>query len=536
MTELPSLDHFLSHLEVIGKLTTEAAQRVRGVHRVSRQPVDIIIRELGLLQEAAITRELSQFLAIDAWSGPLSLEGSSLLETLGLGYARENAVIPQSMTGDRLLLIAADPFDKTAIETVGYFFDRDVDLALAQRSWIDEQIEAYSKAVSEETVDALSLDQANEMDLERLVDIARDAPIVKFVSRIIQQAVDERATDIHIEPQSEVMRVRLRRDGLLMATENAPIALHPGTISRLKILARLNIAERRLPQDGKLRVAVRGQEVDLRLSVMPTVHGETAVLRVLDRQSVSLDLAALGYSQDAIAGLQQAIARPNGLILVTGPTGSGKTTTLYAILNALNRPEVKIFTVEDPVEYRFAGITQLQIDPSIGLSFATALRSVLRQDPDVILVGEIRDRETAEIAVQAALTGHLVLSTLHTNSAIGAFSRLRDMGVEPFLLEATTRCVIGQRLVRQSCGSCESDLGCATCGGTGYVGRRAAYEILHVSNAIKGAVLSGLAESDFLEIARREGMVPLREHAEALVRSGQTSMNEVIRVIEPERL
>jgi general secretion pathway protein E len=526
---------FLSYLESTNGLTPEASQRVRAAQQVSRQPVDVIIREFGLLQEEVITQMLAQYLSIDAWTGPLSLDGNEMIDTLGIEYARDKAVIPQRMTDDELTVIAADPFDKATFDTVAYFFDRKVSLVLARRSWIDEQLASHTQKRDAVTVDANALVTPDGMDLERLVDIARDAPIVKLVQRIIQQAVDERATDIHIEPQAETMRVRLRRDGLLMATENVAFALHAGTISRLKILARLNIAERRLPQDGKIRMAIRGREVDLRLSVMPTVHGETVVLRVLDRQSVSLDLAALGYSDEAITGLKRAISRPNGLILVTGPTGSGKTTTLYAILNALNRPEVKIFTVEDPVEYRFAGITQLQVEPSIGLSFATALRSVLRQDPDIILVGEIRDRETAQIAVQAALTGHLVLSTLHTNSAIGAFGRLRDMGVEPFLLEATARCVISQRLVRSLCQHCEDQQACSECGGTGSQGRRSTYEILHITNAIRGAILNGASESDFLEIARQEGMLPLREHAESLVSGGLTSMSEIIRVIDAER-
>lgn len=536
MTFQYTIADFISHLEASGKMTAEGALRAQGAYRASRQPIDIILRELGLMREAVITSELARYLSLDCRETPVDFEGNTLIERLGPGYARENAVIPLDMGDDEIWLLAADPFDRGTIEAVGYFFDRSVRLTLAQRSWIDEQMSAHARASAMESA-AVPPQYTDDNDMERLVDIAREAPVVKLVSRIIQQAVDQRATDIHVEPQTETMRIRFRRDGLLMATETVSSALHAGTISRLKILARLNIAERRLPQDGKIRIPIRGQEIDLRLSVMPTVHGETAVLRILDRQAVSLDLGALGYSDDAVEGLLRSASRPNGMILVTGPTGSGKTTTLYALLSALNRPEVKIFTVEDPVEYRFHGITQLQVDPSIGLTFATALRSVLRQDPDIILVGEIRDRETAEIAVQAALTGHLVLSTLHTNSAVGAFSRLRDMGVEPFLLEATTRCVIGQRLVRRLCQHCDpaSDQSCEKCGGTRFSGRRAAYEILHVSNSVGAAIVKGNSEGDLLEIARSEGMVPLRQHAESLVRNGETSMSEIVRVIEAER-
>ncbi len=532
-----TVEEFVSHLEANGKLTAEGALRVQGAYRASRQPVDVILRELGLMQDAMITEELARYLSLDCHERPIDFSGNTLIERLGASYARENAMVPLEMDEDQIWLLAADPFDRSTIEAVGYFFDRDVQLTLARRSWIEEQMSAHARASAIESSASVSSQNADNTDMERLVDIAREAPVVKFVSRIIQQAVDQRATDIHVEPQAETMRVRFRRDGLLMATETVASNLHAGVISRLKILARLNIAERRLPQDGKIRIPIRGQEVDLRLSVMPTVHGETAVLRILDRQAVSLDLSTLGYSDDAVEGLLRAAARPNGLMLVTGPTGSGKTTTLYALLNALNRPEVKIFTVEDPVEYRFHGITQLQVDPTIGLTFASALRSVLRQDPDIILVGEIRDRETAEIAVQAALTGHLVLSTLHTNSAVGAFSRLRDMGVEPFLLEATTRCVVGQRLVRRLCQHCSpaSEQNCEKCGGTRFSGRRAAYEILHVSNSIGAAIVQGKSEADLSDIACREGMVPLRQHAEGLVKDGETSMSEIIRVIEAER-
>ncbi|KSV75907.1 hypothetical protein N185_15795 [Sinorhizobium sp. GW3] len=537
MTSPHTVQEFVFHLNAMDKLTAEAALRVETAYRASKQPIDVILRELGLMQDAMIAEELGRYLSIACRERPIDFSDNALIDRLGADYARENAIVPLEMDDDQILLLAADPFDRSTIEAVGYFFNRDVQLMLARRSWIEEQLSAQSQANSIEPSASNASQHADDADMERLVDIAREAPVVRFVSRLIQQAVDQRATDIHLEPQAETLRVRFRRDGLLMATETVQSALHAGTISRLKILARLNIAERRLPQDGKIRIPIRGQEIDLRLSVMPTVHGETAVLRILDRQAVSLDLGALGYSGDAVKGLLKAASRPNGMMLVTGPTGSGKTTTLYALLNALNRPEVKIFTVEDPVEYRFHGITQLQVDPSIGLTFAAALRSVLRQDPDIILVGEIRDRETAEIAVQAALTGHLVLSTLHTNSAVGAFSRLRDMGVEPFLLEATMRCVVGQRLVRRLCPHCSaaSDQICEKCGGTRFSGRRAAYEILHVSDAMGAAIVNGKSEADLLDIACREGMVPLRRHAENLVREGETSMSEIVRVIDVER-
>lgn len=284
-----------------------------------------------------------------------------------------------------------------------------------------------------------SHDVAGEEDVDRLLDIAKEAPVIRFVSRIIQRAVDGKATDIHIEPFEDIVRIRLRTDGILQTLETVPRSMAAGITSRIKILSRLNIAERRLPQDGRLRASVRGQEIDFRVSVTPSVHGETVVMRILDRSNVRLELGALGFDEQATAAIAAITRKPNGIFLVTGPTGSGKTTTLYSILNDINDPRWKFFTVEDPVEYRMKGITQLQVDPGIGLTFASALRSVLRQDPDGILIGEIRDEETARIAVQAALTGHLVLSTLHTNSAAGAISRLRNMGIESYLLAATLR-------------------------------------------------------------------------------------------------
>lgn len=529
--------NFISHLERAGRISPEAAQRAKSAERQTGQPIDIVIRELGILPEAAIAAEMANFLEVSSADALPPMENVDLLERLGLEFATEKAVVPRQAMDGGIVLTVANPFDEETISAVHYFFELALKLEVAPRSLIDEHLrQAQRRAINFETVP--ELESAADADLERLQDIARDAPVVKFVSRIIQKAVDEKATDIHLEPDGNSMRVRFRRDGMLGTVENVSRTLHAGGISRLKILARLNIAERRLPQDGRLRLAVRGQEVDFRLSVVPTVHGETVVLRVLDRETVRLELAALGYDQVSADKIRQIVQRPNGMVLVTGPTGSGKTTTLYSILAELNRPEVKIFTVEDPVEYRMTGITQLQIDPAIGLTFASALRSVLRQDPDVILVGEIRDRETAEIAIQASLTGHLVLSTLHTNSAIGAFSRLRDMGIEPFLLEATMRGVIGQRLLRRVCPTCRDQhdkVGCLSCSGTGYRGRQTTFEILPMTDQIRRAVASGASYEAIEVIAKGEGMEPMRDHAYRLAAEGVTTMAEAVRVVELDR-
>ncbi|WP_261330470.1 GspE/PulE family protein [Rhizobium leguminosarum] len=530
-------DRFLAHLVASGMATSEAVQRIKSARRQTGQPLDMVIRELGILPELTIATELARSVDLEVVAECDTRDGIEWLERLGWDYASEKAIFPLGRKDAHLHVAIADPFDHETIEAVSYFFDLTVQACVSPRSVIEEQIGRFRQESASPVDEAILEENASDVDLERLLDVARDAPVVKFVSKIVQRAIDDKATDIHLEPQIDTMRVRLRRDGLLLETEMVPKSLHTGVISRLKILARLNIAERRLPQDGRLRLAVRGQEVDFRLSVVPSVQGETAALRILDRENIKLDLHALGYDAASAARVDNLTRRSNGLILVTGPTGSGKTTTLYSILARLNRQTVKIFTVEDPVEYRIAGITQLQIDPSIGLSFATALRSVLRQDPDIVLVGEIRDRETAEIAIQAALTGRLVLSTLHTNSATGAFNRLRDMGVEPFLLAATIRGVIGQRLLRQCCEACRdlpTNIGCTACEGTGFKGRTASFEILEVSDRFREAMRATSAEEDLEAVAIENGMIPLRQHGQALVASGLTTMDEVLRVIDAD--
>jgi general secretion pathway protein E len=527
---------FLIYLEASGRISVEAAGRARAAERKTGQAVDIIIRELGILAELAIATELASYLQVGSVAKLSPAQNNEFVERIGLDFAVDKAVVPRLADNGDLLLTVANPFDADTIRAVSYFFELPVRVEITPRSAIDDFIREIRQA-SEPVGLVEGVDAVADVDLERLQDIARDAPVVKFVTRIIQKAVDEKATDIHIEPEANSMGVRFRRDGMLTYVENVSQALHAGVVSRLKILARLNIAERRLPQDGRLRLSVRGQEIDFRLSVVPSIHGETVVLRILDRETVRLELRTLGYDAASAEKIRNITGKPNGMVLVTGPTGSGKTTTLYSILAELNRPEVKIFTVEDPVEYRMKGVTQLQIDPAIGLTFASALRSVLRQDPDIILVGEIRDRETAEIAIQAALTGHLVLSTLHTNSAIGAFSRLRDMGIEPFLIDATMRGVIGQRLLRKCCDQCREGAdktGCFVCAGTGFKGRQATFEVLQMSERVRQAVVQGAGQEEIEAIARQEGMTLMRDHAFQLAAEGKTTIAEAVRVVELE--
>ena len=400
-----------------------------------------------------------------------------------------------------------------------------------------------------------------EEDAERLRDLASEAPVIRLVNQIIGRAVENQASDIHIEPFEDRLRVRYRYDGVLQEAEAPPRGLAAAIVSRIKIMARLDIAERRLPQDGRIKLAVRGQEVDFRVSTIPSLHGEKVVLRVLDRDAVGFDFAKLGLAPAVVTRLRAALELPNGIVLVTGPTGSGKTTTLYTGLLALNVVARNVVTVEDPIEYQLRGINQIQVRPQIGLTFASLLRSILRQDPDVIMIGEIRDLETAEIAVQAALTGHLVLSTLHTNSAAASITRLRDMGVEDYLLTAALRGVLAQRLVRRLCPACRREeaappemtarfgldqrtarrpitlfhpAGCPQCRQTGYRGRQAIAEFLTPDAAIEKLIFARADHAEIERAAVAAGMVPMFAAGLDAVLAGETALEEVVRAIRAE--
>jgi general secretion pathway protein E len=533
---------FFSYLVADGVLSPEAIKRIAHASESTNHAFDTVITELGLLREDELAAHLRAFLKLGSLPDVPDLD-DQLLASAGMTFLEDNAVIPLSLEGDALVLAVCDPFSRTAIDTLAFHFDRTPSLRIFTRSAIAAKLKACQQLASSTRTDEIAQfdEQAGSQDVDRLLDIAREAPVVRFVTKIISEAVERGATDIHVEPQEEDVRIRARLDGLLIQIEAAPRALHAGIVTRIKIMAQLNIAERRIPQDGRIRVAVRGQNVDLRVSVVPSMHGEAAVLRILDRSKVKLDLAALGFDANARDRLSALSRAANGIVLITGPTGSGKTTTLYALLKQINSTETKIFTVEDPIEYRLAGVTQLQVEPAIDLDFARALRSVLRQDPDVILVGEIRDRETADIAIRAALTGHLVLSTLHTNSAAGAFTRLQDIGIDSYLLSATIRGVIGQRLLRRACPQCHGgsevhsmsgDGRCTPCHNTGYSGRVVAYEMLTMSERITSLVNAGARDADINIAAQAEGMVSLRDHARELVQHGTTTEREVRRVIE----
>jgi general secretion pathway protein E len=396
----------------------------------------------------------------------------------------------------------------------------------------------------------------NDADVERLKDLASDAPVVRAVNSLIARASEAQASDIHIEPTESAIKVRFRIDGALRDEETLPAHLKSALVSRIKVMSGLNIAERRLPQDGRLRLAVRGQEIDFRVATSPTIHGEAVVLRILDRSNLALEFEKLGFDEELLVRYRRVLAQPHGILLVTGPTGSGKTTTLYASLATLNTAERKILTIEDPIEYRLAGINQTQVKPQIGLDFAAALRSFLRQDPDVMMVGEIRDLETAQVAIQSALTGHMILSTLHTNTAAGSVTRLLDMGVEPFLITSTLNAVLAQRLVRRLCPQCRTTTvlareaieslgldaaamggmqfykphGCSACGNTGFRGRIALFELLEMDDEISRLILVRAEAREVHRAAVAAGMRTMLADGIAKAQAGLTTVEEILRV------
>jgi type IV pilus assembly protein PilB len=448
------------------------------------------------------------------------------------------------------------------VEDLTFALDRDVRIVVADPPAVAALIRRHygedrtsSAALLEEIAPEDCNGHGHELSVTELTQLADQTPVVRLVNGMLAQAICDRASDIHFEPFEDELRVRYRLDGALH--DLAPSARHLAlpVISRLKVLANLNIAERRVPQDGRIRLTQAGRAVDLRVSTLPTQHGESVVLRILDQGALDLDIAQLGLPANVRTGMEEVIRRPNGIFLVTGPTGSGKTTTLYSGLRAINSTELKILTAEDPVEYEIEGVMQLPVNPAIGLTFAAALRAFLRQDPDVVMVGEIRDPETAQVAIQAALTGHLVLSTLHTNDAVGAVTRLTEMGVEPFLLAATLEAVLAQRLVRRLCRDCQvsyapagADLqqvgldcgtlagrpffkphGCAQCNHTGYHGRMGLFEWLRLTEPLRELVLQPAPTRRIQQLAVAQGMQTLREHGVARLLDGETSLEEVIR-------
>jgi general secretion pathway protein E len=536
-----------------GLLTASDLARANEVRRHGRARLPATLVRLGLVPELDLLETQAAASGLRVVGRADFPQTALWIDDINPRFLARHAVAPLAYEDGRLTLAMADPEDAEALAGIAFATGaHEVDRVLATFSDIEEAL-GSERFEGEEPIDELAGGGTAE-DIERLAEGESDAPIIRLVQRLLANAVNRRASDVHIEPMARFVSVRYRIDGRLVEIERHPDSLAAPIASRIKVMAGLDIAESRLPQDGRLRLTVRGRDVDVRVSTSPIAHGESVVLRLLGRSEVPLDLERLGLPEAALAALNRALDRPHGIILLTGPTGSGKTTTLYAAINRLRRPDVKILTVEDPVEVLLEGVNQVQVRPDIDLSYAATLRAFLRQDPDILMIGEIRDEETAEIALRAALTGHLVLSTLHTNSAIGAFTRLADIGIEPYLTASTVIAAIAQRLIRSLCEACctsrppdageralfeqaglsppdliREPAGCPTCAQSGYRGRLPLIEILEVDETLRQHIRAGDVESFADE---RPATETLLGHGLALVASGRTSLAEVERAVQ----
>jgi type IV pilus assembly protein PilB len=533
----------------------------------SGQNLSFTLAKLGYISDDEITDFLSSQYHLPAVNlGEYEIE-PEITKLVTRDFCEKHKVLPVMRSGSALIVAMADPTNLHAIDDIKFLTGFNVEPVVSSETAIAEAVERYYAAgpsyeevledfnLGDEDIDFSAEDEdENILELEKA---SEDAPVVRLVNVVLLNAIRKGASDIHIEPYEKKLRVRYRVDGVLLEEMTPPLKLKNALSSRLKIMSQLDIAERRLPQDGRIKLKIgRDREMDFRVSVLPTMWGEKLVLRLLDKSNLQLDMAKLGFDPQPLSDFNWAIHQPWGMVLVTGPTGSGKTTTLYSALSDLNQPGVNISTAEDPVEYNLMGINQVQMHDDIGLNFAAALRAFLRQDPDIVMVGEIRDFETAEIAVKAALTGHLVLSTLHTNDAPSTISRLLNMGVEPFLITASVNLVLAQRLARRICNDCKApaefdvaglqDLGmipeqiqgaeilqgkgCTTCGGTGYKGRVALYEVMRFGEDLRELVLQGASTAELKTAAIRQGMQSLRAGGIGKVLQGTTTIGEVLRV------
>jgi len=523
------------------------------------------LAEIGATGAATFGRALAEAAGLPFAAAPPALPARELTALLPMPFAKRHLVLPLARDGAGLAVALADPAALAALEDLRFLYRAPVRPLVVPAPALREAITRAYDAAARSAADTMDAIEGERLDLVAseldeppdLLEAGDDTPVIRLVNALLAQAVKDGASDIHIEPHERGLAVRFRTDGLLHDVLAPPGRLAAAIAARVKIMAGLDIAERRLPQDGRLRVRVAGRDIDVRVSIVPTAFGERVALRLLDRASALLDLRELGLAPATAAALERVLGQSHGLVLVTGPTGSGKTTTLYAALRRLATGERNIMTIEDPIEYQLRGIGQMQVGPRIGLTFAAGLRAVLRQDPDVILIGEIRDRETVEIALQAALTGHLVFSTLHTNDAPGAMTRLVDMGVEPFLISSSVLAVLAQRLLRRVCDGCavagrptaderralgpatpevlrRAGPGCAACRGTGYRGRSAIHELLVVDDPVRALVMARADAAQVRRHATAAGMATLRDDGFAKARAGVTTVAEVLRVTQDE--
>ena len=546
-------------LKEMGLVTDEQVESALGRQKETRKRLGQLLLEDGIVTQLDLTKALAQKFGVsflDLTSTRLDGAATAYIDEK---LARRYGAVPVRFLDDNTLLVAMiDPQNLPAQEDLAIITGFPIQPAIASEEDVFGAIAKIyrSKAEVGESEEGYERDEDSLTDIR---DATEEAPIVKLVNSVIAQSVDDAASDIHFEPQAKELVVRFRIDGVLHEIMSIPRRMQSGVLSRLKIMAELDIAERRVPQDGRIGLMVGGKPIDMRVATLPTVYGEKIVMRLLDKSNVMLDLEQLGFAEKALKRFQKSFMKPYGAILVTGPTGSGKSTTLYAALNILNNPEKNIITVEDPVEYRLTGINQVQVNTRAGMTFAAALRSILRCDPDIVMVGEIRDRETALIAIESALTGHLVLSTLHTNDAPGALSRLTEMGIEPFLTSSAVDAVLAQRLARRLCSHCKEPYtatremlrkndfppevcdrddvvlyrakGCSRCNNTGYRGRLGLYEVMIVSEAIRRLTVERKSADEIGRVAAAEGMKSLREDGIDKVLLGMTSVEEIARVI-----
>ncbi|MDJ0836275.1 MAG: type II secretion system ATPase GspE [Acidobacteriota bacterium] len=551
------------------RISTKDLERALALQKESGTKIGKILVDMGFLTERDATMILCEQLGYpykDPEEYPQPENVPDILERVPLKFLVTNAILPIALDEEKndLHLVVEDPNNKVALSGIRAQTDCNLSLSMGTATDIQEALERYyGEGVSqlEKIVDGVDDFDEDYDDVEHLKDLASEAPVIRLVNLIISRAVELRASDIHVEPFEKLLKVRYRIDGVLQEMESPPKALAPAVISRIKIISKLDIAEKRVPQDGRLKMRILGKEIDFRVSTVPTLYGESVVMRLLDKEAISLiELSQLGMGKKVEAEFSGLLKNPHGIILVSGPTGSGKTTTLYAGLNMVNDASKKILTVENPVEYQLEGINQIHVNEKVGLTFAAGLRTMMRQDPDIIMVGEIRDTETAEVSIQASLTGHLVLSTIHTNDAPGAINRLLDMGIENYLLVSTLLGVLGQRLVRSICPQCKESyqpdvgfhkhiyklvddptdvlfhrgLGCKNCSNTGYKGRRGIYELFILDDEVRQLIMEKPDISQLRGLARKKGMRFLRDDGWAKVLEGTTSVEELFRVTQED--
>ncbi|HOI91191.1 MAG TPA: ATPase, T2SS/T4P/T4SS family [Candidatus Rifleibacterium sp.] len=552
-----------------GLITGEQLQEALSKQKILGKRLGKVLVETGLTNEDSIANTLASQMNIPCLNLNEVTVPPEVLTTIPDGIVRSHNLLPVRLDGNRLQISMADPLDVFIIDEITFQTGYELEIAISPESQVEAAIRHYygNSDSLQNAVDNITAERSSEVKLDEsffnTFDIGgeeQSVPIINLVNTIIQQAINDRASDIHIEPDEEIIRVRYRIDGILNELMKAPKTIQSELLSRLKIMAQMDISEKRLPQDGRIKVKVQNKSIDLRVSSLPTVFGEKIVIRILDKSRMQLTLDQVGFDEDLLDLFKTLSSSPNGIILMTGPTGSGKTSTLYAAINFIRNGQINITTVEDPVEYLIPSINQVQVRPEIGLTFARTLRSILRQDPNVILIGEIRDFETAQIAIESALTGHLVFSTLHTNDAASAVTRLIEMGVEPYLVASAVIGVGGQRLVRKICPSCKTaykpdgealellaehghenaDLfkgkGCLTCRRTGYAGRTAIHEIMTINDEIHGLILKSVSARDIRQAAIRGGMRTMRVDGIFKAVRGVTTIDEVMRLTRGEEV